>query len=135
MTDETNLEKPKKVVLAIRLLIVGMCLGLLNFIVEEAITKVKDSTRGTVLFFGFFGVILEIVLIYQMYLGKKWARTTYSILFVLGILLFPFSLGELFKSNLFVAILSVARVILDSVALVMLFTEESTDWFYEKKNI
>ena len=78
-----------------------------------------------------FAIILGLMLwlIWMIGRGRNWARITYLILFLLGL---PFSIGPLVQSfSLFPlsASIGLAQMLLQIVALVLLFTGAARRWF------
>ena len=74
-------------------------------------------------------ILLIFFLTMQIGLGKKWARTTFLILFILGLAFYPFTLVAIFKANILIGFLAVFVTILEIVALVFLYSKDSTRWF------
>jgi FtsH-binding integral membrane protein len=129
MTTDISIQKPKKVSSAINLLIVSIVLGVVNSIISEVTTEMKNYLSGMGLFITIFTFALMIFFIYQMNARKKWARTTFLVLFILGALMFPFTLITLFKSNIVVGLLTVILTVLQIIALTMIYSKESNEWF------
>jgi hypothetical protein len=68
-------------------------------------------------------------LIFKISTGKNWARITYLVLFIIGMLpAVPVILGE-FSRLPVVGALSLAQVGLQLFALVLLFTKPGSGWF------
>ena len=61
--------------------------------------------------------------------GIKWARVVLLVLFVASMLIFAWGLSALFKANFLVGVISLLQALLGIVALVFLFSKESTQWF------
>jgi FtsH-binding integral membrane protein len=104
-------------------------LGVVNSIISEVTTEMKNYSSGMGLFITIFTFALMIFLIYQMNGRKKWARTTFLVLFILGALMFPFTLITLFKSNIVVGLLTVILTVLQIIALTIIYNKESNEWF------
>jgi hypothetical protein len=77
----------------------------------------------------FFTFSLLGFLIFKIASGKNWARITFIIMFVIGMLpTVSFVLGE-FSRSLFVGALSVAQIGLQSYAIFLLFSQPGSAWF------
>ena len=121
--------KPSSIIAAINILYASLFLCVINWVIGQWGTGVHTAlTVQAVL-----GLLVTMVIIFGLIkmigLGKKWARVVLLVLFVLGMLVFPWTLGPLFKSNLLVGVLSAFQAVLQVVALVFLFSPASTQWF------
>lgn len=130
---DTNIQKPKKVSTAINLLIVSILLQIINSIITEATTEFKSYSSGQGLFVTISTLGLMIIFVYQMNIGENWARTTFLGLFILGGLIYPFKLIPLFKVSPIVGLLSVILTIIQIIALIMIYSKVSNEWFNPKK--
>ena|ERR1700744_4306677 len=133
MTTEIAIQKPKKVSSAINLLISSTVLGVINSIVSEMTTVLKNYSSGMGLSITILTIALMIFFIYQINAGKKWARTTFLILFILGTLMLPFTLIALFESSPFIGSIITIVTVLEIIALTMLYSKESNLWFNVKR--
>lgn len=127
--------KPRSIIAAKNVLYASIFLGIVISVISE-LTIHADSystgqgystTQGLII--NLVTIILLFVLARLIGLGRKWARTVFLVLFILGIALFPFGAIAIFKMNLLVGILDVLQILLQVLALKFLFSKESTHWF------
>ena len=121
--------KPSSIIAAINILYATLFLGIINWAIGEWATDVHPTSRAEAVSVLIITLVIIFGLIKMIGLGKKWARVVLLVLFVLGMLVFPWTLGPLFKSNLLVGVLSAFQAVLQVVALVFLFSPASTQWF------
>jgi hypothetical protein len=121
--------KPSSIVAAMNILYATLFLGVINWAVGQWGTTVHpvSLTGGVVILLVTLALVFGLIKMIGQ--GKKWARVVLLVLFVLGLLVFPWTLGPLFKSNLLLGVLSVFQALLEIVALVYLFSPASTQWF------
>lgn len=62
-------------------------------------------------------------------LGRKWARVVLLVLFLLGLVAYPWAFAALLKASIVVAVVSLLLTILQIIALYFLFSRASTQWF------
>lgn len=129
MSSDIIIQKPKKLTLAINLFIISIVLGFINTIISEMTTEMKNYTSGlglstTILTFAMF-----VFFTYQMNAGKKWARTTFLILSLLGALFFPFTIVPLFQANPIIGVITVISSIIQIFAFVFIYSKECNEWF------
>ncbi len=62
-------------------------------------------------------------------LGRKWARVVLLVLFLLGLVVYPWTLAGMLKASILVATLSLLQTILQAIALYYLFSRSGTEWF------
>ena len=79
----------------------------------------------TILIIGFLG--------YKIGQGKNWARITLLILFVIGMLGFPFVILNEFQMSPIIGIVSIAQMLIQLYVLVILFSGQSKEWFRRQK--
>jgi hypothetical protein len=135
LNSDTNnkITKPSKVSLALKLLYLTIIVGIIRVILEfstslEAV-KAQGFGLGFLIFTNVFTFGILILLIYMIGKGKNWARIVFLIFFILGT---PFSILPLINSlsvNLISGTLGLIQVVLQIVALVLLFQKPSSIWF------
>jgi FtsH-binding integral membrane protein len=81
---------------------------------------------GAVLYFSWF-------MIFKIDKGKNWARVTYAALFLAGLPFTKLSLFTSFTKNSFPAGIAIAQLLMQVVALILLFQKESTEWYKQMK--
>jgi hypothetical protein len=127
--------KPKSIIAAKNILYASIFLGIIISVISEMTIHADSypsgqgysSTQGLII--NLVTIILLFVLARLIGLGRKWARTVYLLLFILGIALFPFGAIAIFKMNILVGILDSLQIILQAMALKFLFSKESTHRF------
>ena len=78
---------------------------------------------------GVFVLGIMLWLVYMIAKGRNWARITFLVLFLVGL---PWSIPALlssFSAYPFSAILGISQILLQVVALVLLFGAEARHWF------
>jgi peptidoglycan/LPS O-acetylase OafA/YrhL len=122
------MEKPKNVVLAVRLLFGTMALGA----VDLAVTGFPetDIPYGFAIQIGsfLFSIALMSFFYYKINKGRNWARITFAVLFVLGLPSMAFVLPQLMKNpirGVFIGIQSILQI----AALYLIFSKPGSSWF------
>ena len=122
--DEAGQNRPAKVSLAVKLLYLSFYLGIIRAILMFNSVSGANSkffaivVLGTVLYFSWF-------LIFKIDKGKNWARVTYAVLFIAGLPFIKLSLFTSFTTNPFPAGVAIAQLLMQIVALILLFQKES----------
>ena len=121
-------QKPAAVSTAIKLLYTTLVIGALRSALEWShLTRV--ASPGFVLFVMLFTFALLVWLIYKVDRGHNWARITCLVFFILGV---PMSILHLLQSlshSPVSGVLGLLQVVLQAVALVMLFGRNTRPWF------
>lgn len=128
MDAQSAVQKPESVSTAVKLLWAALALGLVKTLVDIThLSGVAPSVfTNTVLVLVF---ALNGFFIFKIAAGKNWARITYLVLFIIGVLpSIPIVLGEFSRSAVLGA-LSVAQVGLQACALFLLFSQPGAGWF------
>jgi len=129
MPNKINIPKPKKLLYAIILLIVSVILGVINyFVVTQTSPNWFIYSFDRRFFSTLFTNSIQLFLIYQISISKKWARNTFLILLILDILV-QFSAIASFKFNSIVGFISVVSIVLQIIAFIMIYSKESNEWF------
>lgn len=129
MLSDIHNQKPKKLSLAINLFIISIILGFINSIISEFTTEIKNYTSGLGLSTTIFTFAMFVFFIYQMNAGKKWARTTFLILSLLGALFFPFTIVTLFQANPIIGVITLISSIIQIFAFFFIYSKECNEWF------
>ena len=134
-TNEQNLsiEKPIEITRAVQLLYATLGIGA----VKSSIDFFRISSETSVAF-TLITLILTFAFIFFLIIkiadGRNWARIVLLIFFLLGIpLAIPIVLDEV-KKNLFLGSLSLIQIVLQIIALVLMFMKNSNLWFRTRKN-
>jgi hypothetical protein len=121
--------KPKSIIAAKNTVYATMFLCIINWAVSQWTTDLNTSAPVQGIIILIVTLLVMFILIKQVGFGRKWARVVLLVLFVAGMLVFPWTLSVLFKANLLVGVISLLQAILEILALVFLFSKESTQWF------
>jgi hypothetical protein len=121
--------KPKSIVAAKNILYATIFLGIINWAISQWATDLNTSAPVQGIIILIVTLLITFILIKQVGFGRKWARVVLLVLFIAGMLVFPWTLSALFKANLLVGVISLLQAVLEIVALVFLFSKESTQWF------
>jgi hypothetical protein len=121
--------KPKSIIAAMNILYATMFLGIINWVVDQMTRDLATRflVRGIITVLVALSIMF--ILIKQIGLGRKWARVVLLVLFILGILLYPWTIVPILKGNLLVGVIGIFQTLLQIVALVFLFSKDSTQWF------
>jgi hypothetical protein len=128
METQTTAQKPQHVGTAVNLLWASLAVGLVKMLMDFLNLSAAAPAAFTnfVLIFTF---ALIGFLIFKISAGKNWARITFLVLFIIGVLpTLPIVLGEFSRSPV-VGALSVAQIGLQLYALLLLFTPPGRSWF------
>ena len=128
METQNAVQKPQSVATAVNLLWASMAVGLVKMLMDFSNLSAVAPAAFTnfVLVFTF---ALIAFLIFKISAGRNWARITFLVMFVIGMLpTLPLMLGEFSRSPV-VGALSVAQVGLQVYALFLLFTQPGSVWF------
>ncbi|MEO6453945.1 MAG: efflux RND transporter permease subunit [Ginsengibacter sp.] len=125
--EELSIDKPRKVAIALKLLTANLILSILSAIGFMAAHII--SVTGNFLIIMILAWALIVFLIYNMNLRKKWARTTFLILFILGSLLSFSTIPQLMSVSVVALILSIVQLLIQLAAVILLFSKESNNWF------
>ncbi len=125
----TLTEVPKKVKQASNLIYISLAIGLVKSVLYETMTSqnILSQPRGlsiaviTIIILAYFG--------FEIGKGKNWARITFLVLFIIGMIPYPFYLINEFKMSPIIAIVSISQMLIQLYILIILFTGESKEWF------
>ena len=128
METQSAAQKPQPVITAVNLLWASLAVGLVKMLMDFS----NLSSMAPAAFTNFiliFTFALIAFLIFKISAGRDWARITFLVMFIIGILpALPIVLGELSRSAV-VGVLSVAQIGLQVYALFLLFTRPGSSWF------
>ena len=121
-------QKPQAVVTAINLLWAALAVGLVKMLMDFSNLSVVAPAAFTS-FVVIFTFALIGFLILRISAGRNWARITFLVMFIIGVLpALPMVLSE-FSRSAVVGALSVAQTGLQVYALFLLFTQPGSSWF------
>jgi hypothetical protein len=131
---DTNLNRtktPKKVQNAVTILYITLGIGILRDVID-APANAKMTGVGFLIYITLVVFVVMVFLIAMIGRGRNWARITFLILFFLGLLASILSIVYSFTLSPISSVLTLAQVVLQMVALVFLFQQESSAWFRAK---
>jgi hypothetical protein len=128
MDTQSTVQKPQPVVTAVNLLWASLAVGLVKMLMDFSnLTAVAPAAFTNFILIFTFALIG--FLIFKISAGRNWARITFLVLFIIGVLpTLPIVLGE-FSRSAVVGALSVAQIGLQVYALILLFTQPGNSWF------
>ncbi len=127
MSPESTQDAPARVRTAVSLLWLSLVVGLLVLMFDPASAAMLPSAMLysiaviSALIMGFF--------IYKIGKGRNWARITFLVLFLLGLISYTSALTGLFNRSVVAGGLSTAQVIMQVVALYFVFSKPGSLWF------
>ncbi len=121
--------KPQSIVAAKNILYAVLFLTLINWAIGQWTTDLHRLAPVQSIVIVVVTVAIIFALIKSIGLGKKWARVVLLVLFIIGLAAFPWTLMALFSVSILVAVMSLLQAILQLIALIFLFSRESTLWF------
>lgn len=128
METQSAAQKPQPVVTAVNLLWVSLAVGLVKMLMDFSNLSGMAAAAFTN-FILIFTFALIAFLIFKISAGRNWARITFLVMFIIGVLpTLPIVLGE-FSRSAVVGALSVAQIGLQVYALFLLFTQPGSSWF------
>jgi hypothetical protein len=131
MTKEL-LEKPAKVILAVKFLYLVIGTG----IIRTSMTVIRHAdvrSPDFLIFTKFMVYAVSLFLIYQMAKGKNWARWSLIVIFVISIPLAILPTFDSMTHNPVHSILGFLQLGLYVAAMLFLFHESSSGWFGARK--
>jgi Ca2+/Na+ antiporter len=123
------LHKPRSIIAGKNILYATICLGFINSFISEWMNTNENYSRAQRIVITLTTLLILFFLTREIALRKKWARMTFLILFIVGMLVFPPALIAMFNMNFLVGIFAVFQTLLQIVALIFLFSKESNLWF------
>ena len=121
--------KPKSIIAATNILYTTLFLGVIGWAISQftAIQTAGARVEGIIVLI--LTLLVVFFLIKQIAAGKKWARVVLLVLFLLGLAGDLWVGPVMFRINLVVAVINLIQTVLQIIALVYLFSKESTTWF------
>ena len=123
-TNSIQTNRPQKVQNAVSILYVTLGIGIIS-----AILQVLAHGAISRMFTTLVIVAAMAFLIVMTGRGRNWARVTLLILFLVGVLPSILPLVRFFAVHPISGFLGLAQLVLQIVALIFLFQEESSQWF------
>jgi len=114
-------------------LLLGLSLGL--GIVTSALLQPHVPSRGQTLFVQVATFALLAWLMYEIWVGRNWARITYAVLWILGFAVYVPILIRFFHFSSIAGAINLLQGLLQAVALYLVFTEPGRGWFRAKSPV
>ena len=129
--------RPVSVGTAVKLMYAALGLSFISFLIDRSWIPVDIAEArwpNWIFFGGVFFILfgLSFLLIYMIGAGKNWARMIYLVLYILMILSLPLSMKPFLQavSNApALGILELVQVVIQGIALVLVFKRDSSAWF------
>jgi FtsH-binding integral membrane protein len=130
--QNSSMEKPIEVTRAVQLLYASLGIGIVKVVFDFA----RLSSEISLMFILFVMILtfgLLFFFIWKISDGRNWARIVFLILFLLGLpISIPIYLEEIGR-NLFLATLTSIQIIIQIVAIYLMFMKKSNPWFRVRK--
>jgi hypothetical protein len=121
--------KPKSIIAATKILYATLFLGVINWGISQFTTAQTGGARVEAIIVLIITISVVFFLIKQIGAGKKWSRVVLLVLFLLGLVGYLWVGPVMFRINLLVAVISLLEMVLQTIALIYLFSKDSTTWF------
>jgi hypothetical protein len=121
--------KPNSIVAAKNILYATIFLDIISSLIGEFSAGMHNYSSIRGLASTIIALALLMIIIREIGLGHKWARTLFLILFILGIIASPFLVSILFKASIVLGFLFILQVLLQMLVLYFLFSKTSSKWF------
>jgi hypothetical protein len=128
--------RPAQIARATGLLCLGLAIGSVKLIIAW---RLIESAGADAIDFPFtlttFLFALNVVLIWKIWQGRNWARTTLLVIFIIGVLNTATALEPKpgFRVSRSLAILQVAQLAISLHALLLIYGSKAKGWFQSKK--
>ena len=120
--------KPKSVSRAVKLLWLSYIIGLIRLPMDFSALTATGSLAYP-LFVAFFTFVVIGYLIFRISVGENWARLTFLVLLIIGLLpTLPQIMNEISRAPL-TAAFTITHISIQAYALYLLFTSPGRDWF------
>lgn len=128
METQAAAQKPQPVVTAVNLLWASLAVGVVKMLMDFSnLSGVAPAAFTNFILIFTFALIA--FLVFKISSGRNWARITFLVMFIIGVLpTLPIVLDE-FSRSAVVGALSVAQIGLQVFALFLLFTQPGSNWF------
>lgn len=129
--ETTITEMPKKFKKAANLVYLSLLVGFIKSVLYETLTDQKILSDPKA--FGIITFLLIGFLGFRIGQGKNWARITLLVVFIIGMIGYPFLVFGVFLMSPFIGIVSIAQMLILLYALILLFSREAQEWYKEQK--
>lgn len=128
METQAVAQKPQSVGIAVNLLWASLGVGLLKTVIDYSHVTAQASVAFTTVVVVFTFALIGF-LVFKISAGKNWARITFLVLFIIGVLPSLLVVVGEFSRSLILGVLSVAQIGLQGYALFLLFSLPGSTWF------
>lgn len=110
---------------------IAVLVAIYNYFTKLASGAVNDEhiSVALVLTINIVTILIMFFFIYKISQGRNWARIIYFILFMIGLLIMPFTIPVLLEQDLLVFSVLIIQTIIQIIAWILLFQKETTAWF------
>jgi hypothetical protein len=122
-----QLAQPKAVLFGVLLYWLSTLLGMPSLLVNAAYAP-ADQSKPVIVGFGLIFLALYALLGYKIYIGRDWARKTFAVLAILGLLM-TFTTEPSNQHHEFVTYIFWVQTLLSVAALVLFYLPASRSWF------
>ncbi len=130
MTSEGPLfHKPKSFLSARQTIYASIFTGVLAIAIRTLSVGIANTGGTSFITVTIVFYIIIILLVKQMSLCRKWARTATFLLYVLGMIAYPIVMSQEIKASMLVEAMLVIQAALIIYSLVLLYKKECTEWF------
>ena len=142
------MQKPKNILLAVNLIWSALAVGIVKSFIDLAGTMQHNPVKsfidlaGTmqhnpalaivISVIGVIGVIilgLMALLNSKISSGRNWARITFLVLYLLGMVPSFFIFLAIFKESVFAGVVFIFQAVVQAAALFLMFTKPGSEWF------
>ena len=132
LASHANMPMPRNISLFEQLTYGGLGIGTVSFILDTEYQIEADVSLEDWL----FGVVITVFLVFMAARKKQnWARITYLVLMIFGwLLVMVDEVSHVIRPDPFLTLINSVSGLMTLVALVLVFTDDSDDWFRKKPN-
>jgi len=127
--DQNQKIRPANVGTAVKLLYITLGIRVVWIIMAASRTAQMASPDYVMFIPRFFGLGIMWFFIYMIGKGRNWARITFLMLFIIGILFYILPLLQSLAVNPISGSLGIGQTVIQIIALVFLFQKPSSIWF------
>jgi hypothetical protein len=121
--------KPKSFLSARQTIYASIFTGVIAIAIQASSVGIANAGGTSFLAATVAFYVIIILLVKQMSLCRKWARTAVFLLYVLGLIAYPIVMSQQIKAGMLVGALLVIQAALVIYALILLYKKECTVWF------
>lgn len=138
LTGDVPLAKPQAVTTAVRLFYASAALSLIFLFLRSLSAQPAGSAAasppvGAVIASTLVGAVIGFGILYlllkQLEKGKNWVRILFAVFVVLGVLGAVLTMGATFTASPLAGILTLVQLVVQAVAVYLLFTPAASAWF------